>query len=82
VIPKVDCTEHSLLAIEVLSAEVEACNMTLSPHPLGQLIFRDPRDQLRPGSFHHKREEPGNEVDNSLRFSQYETERLQYVDLA
>jgi hypothetical protein len=74
--------EHSLLAIEVLSAEVEACNMILSLHPLRQLIFRDPRDQLRPGTFYHKREEPGKEVGNYLRFSQYETERLQHADLA
>ena len=57
----VDCTDHLLLAIEVLSAEVEACNMILSPHPLRKLIFCEPRDKLRPWSFVLKREEPGNE---------------------
>jgi hypothetical protein len=61
VILNVDCTEHLLLAIEVLSAEVEACNMIISPHPLRQLIFCEPRDKLQPWSFVLKREEPGNE---------------------
>lgn len=36
---KVDCTEHSLLAIEVKSGEVEACNIGLFPHPLDNQFF-------------------------------------------
>ena len=34
------------------------------PTPLRQSIFWKPRDQLLPGSFPLKREEPGNEVDS------------------
>ena len=44
------CTERPLLAIEVLSAEVETCNMRLFHPPLGLSIFYGSRDQLRPGS--------------------------------
>jgi hypothetical protein len=56
------CTERPLLAIEVWSAEVEACNMRLFHPPLRLSIFYGSRDQLRPGSLLHKRKEPWNEV--------------------
>jgi hypothetical protein len=59
---KDDCTERSLLAIEVWSAEVETCNLILFHPPLRLSIFYRSRDQPRPGSFLKKREEPGNEV--------------------
>ena len=36
--------------------------MRLFPYPLRQSIFYGTRDQPQPGSFLHKREEPGNEV--------------------
>ena len=47
--------------------QVEACNMTLSRHPLRQLIIRQSRDQPQPGlsSAPSQRREPGNEVDRS-----------------
>jgi hypothetical protein len=59
---KDDCTERSLLAIKVWSAEVETCNLILFHPPLRLSIFYWSRDQPRPGSYLEKREEPGNEV--------------------
>ena len=67
---KDDCTERSLLAIEVWSAEVETCNLILFHPPLRLSIFYGSRDQPRPGSYLKKREEPGNEVAVSLACSQ------------
>jgi hypothetical protein len=66
VILKDDCTERPLLAIELWSAEVETCNMRLFHPPLRLSIFYGSRDQLRPGFFLHKRNEPGNEVVSQL----------------
>jgi hypothetical protein len=56
---KDDCTEQSLLAIEVWSAEVETCNLILFHPPLRLSIFYGSHDQLQPGFFLKKREEPG-----------------------
>jgi hypothetical protein len=56
---------RSVLTIKI--AEVETCNMILFPPPpllplLGyQFSNYGSRDQPRPWSFLHKREEPGNE---------------------
>jgi hypothetical protein len=71
---KDDCTERLLLAIEVWSAEVETCNVRLFHSPLRLSIFYGSRDQLRPGSFLQKREEPGNEV--GIIFNEVETNDL------
>jgi hypothetical protein len=62
IILKDDCTERSLLAIEVWSAEVETCNLILFHPPLRLSIFYGSRDQPRPGSLLPKSKEPGNEV--------------------
>jgi hypothetical protein len=55
---KLIAQEHSLLAIEGKMRKWKHV-MTLFPHPLGQSLFWDPRDQLLPGSFLLNREEPG-----------------------
>ena len=60
---KDDCTEQPLFAIEVWSVEVETCNMRLFHPPLRLSIFYGSCDQLRPWSFLHMREEPGNKVE-------------------
>jgi hypothetical protein len=54
--------------------EVEICNMRLFHSPLRLSIFYGSRDQLRPGSFLQKREEPGNEV--GIIFNEVETNDL------
>ena len=56
-------TKHSLLAIEVYSSKVEACNFILYLLPLGRSNFRQTRDRPIQGLSSNKREEPGNEVD-------------------